>query len=96
VRDILLKCRDAARGTIAWQIDSERKGVFTLNEEDLYSYRAEFVTACKTPPPLVRTQARTVDVTDPAVNIMGSVRGYFHGEENDQRSTLGSRLTLSP
>ena len=26
---------------------------------------------------------------------MGSVRGYFHGEENGQRSTLGSHLTLS-
>ena len=95
MRDILLKRRDAARERITWQIDSERKGVFTLNEQDLYSYRTEFVSACKTPTASLRTQVRTVDVTDPVVNIMGSVRGYFHGEEDDQRSTLGSHLTLS-
>lgn len=95
MRDILLKRRDAAKERIAWQIDSERKGIFTLNEEDLYSYRTEFVSACKALPSLSRAHARTVDVTDPVVNIMGSVRGYFHGEKNDQRSTWGSHLSLS-
>ena len=44
-RDILLKRCGATKERITWQIESERKGIFTLNEEDLYSYK-DFVSAC--------------------------------------------------
>lgn len=95
VRDILFKRRDAAKEKITWQIESERKGIFTLNEEDLYSYKTEFVSACSS---VQRAQNRghTVDVTDPSVGIMGSVRGYFHGEEMVKQDELVLTLVTSP
>ena len=83
IRDILFTRRDAAKERIAWQINSECKGIFTLNEEDLYSYKTEFISACKTLSPLLRGVHRpAVDETDPAVGIMGTTRGYFHGRED--------------
>ena len=62
---------------ITWQIESERKGIFTLNEEDLYDYKKDFVSACKNE---ISLGCRSVDVSDPTIDIMGTVRGYFHGE----------------
>ena len=77
MKDILVKRRDAAMEKITWQIESERKGIFTLNEEDLYSYKTEFLSACSNLP--VCRPSGDVD-SDPAIGIMGTVRGYFHGE----------------
>lgn len=80
MRDILLKRRDAVRERITWQIESESKGIFTLNEEVLYDYKTEFVSACKdVGPQLFGRSSTSVDVKDPAISIMGTVRGYFHG-----------------
>lgn len=76
MRDVLFKRRDATKERIDWQLEAERKGVFTLNEEDLYSYKKQFVSACTKNIP----SSLSVDVTDPAVDIMGAVRGYFHGK----------------
>ncbi|KAF9650942.1 hypothetical protein BDM02DRAFT_1001795 [Thelephora ganbajun] len=75
VRDILFQRRDTAKERITWQIESERKGIFTLNEEDLYSHKKDFECACKDLPSFKRL---SVDVKDPAISIMGTVRGYFH------------------
>ena len=87
VRNILLERRNATKERITWQIDSERKGIFTLNEEDLYSYKTEFVSACKEEISTMRTRDRpAADSTDPTLSIMGSVRGYFHGRQNGQHS----------
>lgn len=72
--DILSKRRDATKERITWQLESERKGIFTLNEEDLYSYKKSFVSACDK-----LHSSLSIDVDDPAVSIMGTVRGYFHG-----------------
>ena len=83
VRDILLRRRDAAKEKISWQIESERKGIFTLNEEDLYSYKTDFVLACKDKLSPIPGKGRpSADVSDPAISIMGTVRGYFHGERS--------------
>jgi len=80
VRDILFNRRDAAKEKITWQIEAERKGIFTLNNEDLYSYKTEFVSACKDllSPSRVSGYPAAADATDPVVSIMGTVRGYFH------------------
>ena len=77
MRDVLFKRRDATKERITWQLESERKGIFTLNEDDLYSYKTQFLKACKdlSLPP---TNHLSVDVDDPAIGIMGTVRGYFH------------------
>ena len=73
--------RDAVKERIAWQLEAERKAIFTLNEEDLYSYKANFVSACRNvlPPSPFSNAGPTIDADDPAVGIMGGVRGYFHG-----------------
>ena len=68
--DVIFKRRDATRERITWQLESERKGIFTLNEEDLFSYKTQFMSECKYP---------SVNTDDPAIGIMGTVRGYFHG-----------------
>ena len=78
MRDILLSCRDATKERITWHIKSERRGVFTLNEEDLYEYKTKFMSACKEKPLSSRNQP-LVDLNDPTIGIMGTVRGYFHG-----------------
>lgn len=78
MRDTLSKRRDATEERIAWQLESERRGVFTLNEEDLYEYKAKFISACKDKPSSSRGQP-PVDSNDSAIDTMGSARGYFHG-----------------
>lgn len=78
MKDILLNRRDATKERITWYIESERRGVFTLNEEDLYEYKTKFMSACKEKYPSSRNQP-SVDWNDPAIGIMGTVRGYFHG-----------------
>ena len=85
-----MKRRDVTKERISWQIESERKGIFTLNEEDLYSYKKDFELACKDPPPSFCGARRpsSVDVTNPAVGIMGTVRGYFHGRWDCLRTRL--------
>lgn len=81
VKDILFKRRDAVKEMITWQIESERKGIFTLNEEDLYSYKTNFISTCRNE--VAPTRGRpSVDVNDPAITIMGTVRGYFHGRRD--------------
>ena len=75
-----MKRRDATEERITWQLESERRGVFTLNEDELYEYKAKFVSACKDKPSLSRGQPPPVDSNDPAIGIMGSARGYFHGK----------------
>lgn len=70
-----MRRRDAAKERITWQMESERKGIFTLNEEDLYSYKSDFVTACVECRP-------SVDAKEPTIGIMGTVRGYFHGKRD--------------
>ena len=78
VRGILLKRRDATKESITWHLESERKRIFTLNEEDLYSYKTDFVSACNSAlSPFAKRPS--ADVSDPAIGIMGTVRGYFHG-----------------
>ena len=74
VTKILSERRDATEKRIAWQLESERKGIFTLNEEDLYSYKTSFVSACDD-----LHFSLSIDAGDPAVSIIGTVRGYFHG-----------------
>ena len=91
VRDILFERRNSAKERIVWQIDSERKGIFTLNEKDLYSYKTEFVSACKATPSSQFAPSwdrSAADPTDPTLSIMGSVRGYFHGRQDGQRGRL--------
>lgn len=86
MKDVLLERRDATKEKITWQICSERKGIFTLNEEDLYSYKADFVSACKGALSVTLTPKNrpAADPTDPTISVMGSVRGYFHGRRDDQ------------
>jgi len=79
VWDVLFERRDATKERITWQLESERKGIFTLNEEDLYSYKTEFVSECKTLASRP-TDRRSVNADDPVFGIMGTVRGYFHGK----------------
>ena len=93
VRDILLKRRDATGERITWQIESERKGIFTLNEEDLYSYKKDFVSACHKDAPFGSRNSSSVDVNNPALSIMGTVRGYFHGK---RKPPVASTLELTP
>ena len=96
MRDILFERRNAAKERIVWHIDSECKGIFTLNEGDLYSYKTEFVSACKVilgspavgRPRDSRPALPMPDPTDPTLSIMGSVRGYFHGRQDGQRGIL--------
>lgn len=78
MRDILFKRRDATEERITWQLESERKGIFTLDEEDLYSYKTKFMSECKA---LASRPTDPVNVDDPAIGIMGTVRGYFHGRD---------------
>ena len=82
MRDVLLKRRDATKERITWQLESERKGLFTLNEEDLYSYKTRFVSECKALASRP-TDHQSVNADDPAIGIMGTVRGYFHGRASD-------------
>lgn len=60
-------------------MESERKGIFTLNEEDLYDYKTKFVSECKSE---LSTCRQLPDASDPTISIMGTVRGYFHGKQN--------------
>jgi len=76
VRDVLFKRRDATMERITWHLESERKGIFTLNEEDLYSYKTKFMLECKD---LALRPTDPANMDDPAIGIMGTVRGYFHG-----------------
>ena len=80
-RDILLKRCDATKERIIWQIESECKGILTLNEEDLYSYKKGFVSVCKDGPWLSGMRS-SVDANNLAVGITGTVRGHFHGRRN--------------
>jgi len=91
VRDVLFKRRDATKERITWQLESERKGIFTLSEGDLYSYKAKFVSACKQLS-LSPTSQPSVNVDDLAVGIMGTVRGYFYG----RRDCLRFGLLIDP
>jgi hypothetical protein len=91
VGDTLLKRRDATEERIVYQLESERRGIFTLNEEDLYEYKAKFVSACKDKPFSSRGQP-PLDPNDPAIGIMGSARGYFHGGYS-VAADVDSRLT---